>query len=189
MPIFITIVYSVILSFISNSFTFIKQAPKSLFVIIPLFLLINIFAGVFSIKSKSKKIKICFHGTSLLICFYISVITSVVCHVILGIHTIPDDYMTFVWSAVICFAVNFIVFWNGIICVYLTSTQLGIKIRFIGLICGMIPVANLVALFFIIKTIVCYFRVNKPAAYLQIPYAIWVAFAGYLNFGIWMLNM
>ena len=44
-------------------------------------------------------------------------------------------------------------------------------------------------LFFIIKTIVCYFRVNKLAAYLQIPYAIWVAFAGYLNFGIWMLNM
>jgi triacylglycerol lipase len=163
MPIFITIVYSVILSFISNSFTFIKQAPKSLFVIIPLFLLINVFAGIFSIKSKSKKIKICFHGTSLLICFYISVITSVVCHVILGINTIPDDYMTFVWSAVICFAVNFIVFWNGIICVYLTSTQLGIKIRFVGLICGMIPVANLVALFFIIKTTAkeCFFEQTK----------------------------
>mgnify|MGYP003292457699 CR=1 FL=1 len=47
----------------------------------------------------------------------------------------------------------------------------------------------LALLFFIIKTIVCYFRVNKLAAYLQIPYAIWVAFAGYLNFGIWMLNM
>ena len=47
----------------------------------------------------------------------------------------------------------------------------------------------LALLFFIIKTMVCYFRVNKLAAYLQIPYAIWVAFAGYLNFGIWMLNM
>lgn len=44
-------------------------------------------------------------------------------------------------------------------------------------------------LFFIIKTIVCYYKVNKTAAYLQIPYAVWVAFAGYLNFGIWMLNM
>ena len=44
-------------------------------------------------------------------------------------------------------------------------------------------------LFFIIKTVVCYYKVNKSAAYLQIPYAIWVAFAGYLNFGIWMLNM
>ena len=44
-------------------------------------------------------------------------------------------------------------------------------------------------LFLIIKTIVCYYRVNRIAAYLQIPYALWVAFAGYLNFGIWMLNM
>lgn len=44
-------------------------------------------------------------------------------------------------------------------------------------------------LFFIFNTIACYFKVNKIAAYLQIPYAIWVAFAGYLNFGIWMLNM
>ena len=44
-------------------------------------------------------------------------------------------------------------------------------------------------LFFIIKTIVCYQRVNKLAAYLQIPYSLWVAFAGYLNFSIWMLNM
>ncbi len=47
----------------------------------------------------------------------------------------------------------------------------------------------LALLFFIIKTIVSYYKVSKIAAYLQIPYAIWVAFAGYLNFGIWMLNM
>lgn len=44
-------------------------------------------------------------------------------------------------------------------------------------------------LFFIVKTIVCYLRVNKLAAYLQIPYVLWVVFAGYLNFSIWMLNM
>lgn len=40
----------------------------------------------------------------------------------------------------------------------------------------------------IILTIIRYFRINKTAAYLQIPYALWVTFAGYLNFGIWMLN-
>ena len=31
-------------------------------------------------------------------------------------------------------------------------------------------------------------RVDKAAAWLQIPYILWVAFAGYLNFGVWMLN-
>jgi tryptophan-rich sensory protein len=43
-------------------------------------------------------------------------------------------------------------------------------------------------LFLIIKTIAAYKKINPSAAYLQIPYAIWVAFAGYLNFGIWLLN-
>ena len=46
----------------------------------------------------------------------------------------------------------------------------------------------LLLLYLIIFTVVYYRRVNKTAAYLQIPYIIWVAFAGYLNFGIWLLN-
>ena len=46
----------------------------------------------------------------------------------------------------------------------------------------------LVLLFTIVKTIFCYRKVNPAAAYLQIPYALWVAFAGYLNAGIWLLN-
>lgn len=40
----------------------------------------------------------------------------------------------------------------------------------------------------IIGTILSYWKVDRAAAYLQIPYAVWVAFAGYLNIGIWFLN-
>ena len=40
----------------------------------------------------------------------------------------------------------------------------------------------------IIKMIIAFYKVNKLSAYLQIPYLIWVAFAGYLNFAIWLLN-
>ncbi len=43
-------------------------------------------------------------------------------------------------------------------------------------------------LYFVIRTIIEYFRVERPAAFLQIPYAIWVAFAGYLNIAIYFLN-
>ena len=42
--------------------------------------------------------------------------------------------------------------------------------------------------FLIIKTIIAYRKIKPIAAYLQIPYAVWVAFAGYLNFSIWILN-
>ena len=43
-------------------------------------------------------------------------------------------------------------------------------------------------LYLIIKTIIDYRHISPIAAYLQIPYALWVAFAGYLNFAIVLLN-
>ena len=46
----------------------------------------------------------------------------------------------------------------------------------------------LLLLYLIIKTVIEYKKINSLAAYLQIPYAIWVGFAGYLNLGIWLLN-
>ena len=40
----------------------------------------------------------------------------------------------------------------------------------------------------ILATIMKYRKVSPLAAYLQIPYLLWVTFAGYLNFGIFILN-
>ncbi|MDE7250628.1 MAG: tryptophan-rich sensory protein, partial [Lachnospiraceae bacterium] len=31
-------------------------------------------------------------------------------------------------------------------------------------------------------------QISKLAAYLLVPYLLWVSFAGYLNLGIWWLN-
>lgn len=33
-----------------------------------------------------------------------------------------------------------------------------------------------------------FYRIERKAAYLQIPYLIWLLFAAYLNFGVWLLN-
>lgn len=44
-----------------------------------------------------------------------------------------------------------ILFWLGITAVYATSVQLGIKLRIIGIICGWIPVINIIVLIVIIK--------------------------------------
>ena len=46
----------------------------------------------------------------------------------------------------------------------------------------------LLLLALIIKTICEYRKINPQAAYLQIPYALWVCFAGYLTCAIWVLN-
>lgn len=40
----------------------------------------------------------------------------------------------------------------------------------------------------ILATILLFSRINKTAAYLQIPYLLWVSFATLLNFSIWQLN-
>lgn len=40
----------------------------------------------------------------------------------------------------------------------------------------------------ILGTIIVFYRLVKPAAYLLIPYILWVTFAAILNFAIWRLN-
>ena len=46
----------------------------------------------------------------------------------------------------------------------------------------------LLLLYLIIRTIIKYYKINKTAAFLQIPYLVWVSFATYLTFAIWYLN-
>jgi len=40
----------------------------------------------------------------------------------------------------------------------------------------------------IIIMIVAFYKINKVASWLQIPYLLWVSFASVLNGSIWILN-
>ena len=40
----------------------------------------------------------------------------------------------------------------------------------------------------IIVNIFLFYRISKPAGLLLVPYLLWVTFAGYLNFAIYLLN-
>ena len=150
--IFSAFLNSLLVSIIANSSVLIRQFPKTLFGIVPIFVLVSIFAGVLILHTGGKRLLVCQHGTVLLYAFYISIIISTVYHILLAVKTLPDDYMTLVWSLLVCIGVNALIFWDGIICVYLTSSQLGLKWRIIGIVCGLIPVVNLIVLFFILKT-------------------------------------
>ena len=47
----------------------------------------------------------------------------------------------------------------------------------------------LILLFALLVRMILVFRDLDPtAAWLQLPYLLWVFFAGYLNYGVWMLN-
>lgn len=54
---------------------------------------------------------------------------------------------------------------------------------------GLAFIEILILLAFIIITTVKFYRIDKCAGYLMIPYIIWVAYATLLNYSIWLLNM
>ncbi len=136
----------------ANGYPLISRIPSLIPLFIVIILLINIFAGAVCPKASRLKTRILHHGNVLLRLFVHSLVPSILLHLAYLIIIPYEEWLTVLWSALFCIAVEAIIFWNGIICVYLTSFQLGIKQRVIGIICGMIPIANLIALAGIIKT-------------------------------------
>ena len=63
-----------------------------------------------------------------------------------------------------------------------TPIFFGLKLRLFALIWIILLVGV------IIYMIICFYKVNKKAAYLLIPYLVWCVFATYLNLTIYLLN-
>ncbi|MBQ2965348.1 MAG: tryptophan-rich sensory protein [Clostridia bacterium] len=81
--------------------------------------------------------------------------------------------------------------WNNTLTVY--AVQLAVNflwsIIFFNIRALLIAFLWLILLWvLIIIMIKGFYKYDKPAAYLQIPYLLWVTFAGYLNIGIYWLN-
>jgi len=63
------------------------------------------------------------------------------------------------------------------------------SIIFFGLHSPGWALVDIIALWFaIVWTMVVFYKISKPAAYLLVPYILWVSFVSYLNYSIWMLN-
>ena len=138
--------YVFLMAFVACSFPLVQRAPLLLLLLLPLFLAINAVTGFFDRGIYNKRLRICYHGASLLGIFLGSLLLSIPAHVGLGFYYLPGDWRGFLFSALYCFLLHFLLFWNGILCVYLTSAQLGIRRRVLGAIAGWIPVLNLFAL-------------------------------------------
>lgn len=117
------------------------------------------FFPVFSIrKTSTVRNKILDDGTSLLQIFLATTIIEILCCIIALFTAIPEhvepgySYLL-VWVRYLLPAllVELILFWNGIIRVYVTSVQLGIKWRVLGAVCGWIPFVQIYALCKIIR--------------------------------------
>ena len=140
------ILLSLILIFVANGYLLIRLYSKALFFVIPLFVLILLLSFRSRLKTSRPRLIFCHFGGNLLEIFALSLLPSIIYHVFLLVRYLREDVLLVVWSAVVCVCVSAVVFWIGIISVYCASIQLGIKWRLIGVLCGMIPVANLIVL-------------------------------------------
>ena len=144
-------IYFALISILLNSYILIRRSPYFLALIIPLFVLLNIIPGIGPKGTKKLRIKLCNHGTLMLTIFAVSLIPSLMWHAVLAFRMLPELYLDLIFSALFCILTSALLFWNGIICVYCTSVQMGIKWRIIGALCGMIPILNVIVLAKIIR--------------------------------------
>lgn len=119
---------------------------------------INFFPTLSIRKISTTRNKILEDGIALLQIFLSTTVVEIVSCIAVLLTSIPDSIdpefsypMVWVRHLLLVLLLELILFWNGIIRVYLTSVQLGIKWRVIGIICGWIPVAQLYALYKIIR--------------------------------------
>ena len=112
------------------------------------YIVINIAPGRY--KTRSGRYRILNGGSDLLIVFLLCATSDVAIFIFILIKV---DFA--LWQYILCavFAVItcVFVFWNGIIRVYVTSTQLRNRYRVLGAIFGMFPVINIVFLMIIIR--------------------------------------
>lgn len=134
-----------------NSFLIVCDMPYLLILVIPLFILLNFLPTVRVGKTKKLRLRLCRHGTAVLFVFAMSVVVSLSVHAVLAFYLLPCAYLDLLFSALYCILFSALFFWNGIICVYISSAQMGIKWRVIGALCGMIPILNLIVLAKIIR--------------------------------------
>lgn len=137
--------------FVANCYLVVRDNLYLLIPVIVTFILVNFYPGQILVNTNDKKLKRCYCGMILLVVFLVSVIASAIYGIVLIKNNV--EVSLFVLSIAVTVITEAFIFWNGILRVYFSSRQLGVKLRVLGLICGMIPVINLAVLTLIIKKV------------------------------------
>ena len=103
-----------------------------------------------------RNIRICDIGTKILEFFLVTSTALVISVIWFGPISHTWNFLAnpvgWLAAGIAIFLIEFVLFWIGIILVYTSSVQLGVKKRIIGALCGWIPFVNLFMLTEIIRT-------------------------------------
>lgn len=97
-------------------------------------------------KITSRRLRFCYSGCELLRIFLISMLISAVYILAMIPIVFKENKLLWLLNLLCVFLAEAVVFWNGIIRLYISSVQIGIKWRVIGIMCGFIPIVNLIVL-------------------------------------------
>ncbi|MBQ3928769.1 MAG: triacylglycerol lipase [Clostridia bacterium] len=107
-------------------------------------MLINVFPS--TVHRPSVRLRILSDGTDLLCAFLVNLFLLSVYGIMIAPLLFGWFTFSFWMNVLVSFLTELIVFWNGIIRVYCAANMIGMKWRVLGLICGMIPLANIFVL-------------------------------------------
>ena len=144
---------TVLIFIAANTYLLTAYCPLPKPLIILFFLAANALPLVSFRRYPNFRLRICNHGVACLKIFLLSTIGSVALQLYALCSSLYLNWMKALISILLCILVEALIFWNGILSVYLTSVQLGIKLRVLGAVFGMIPPVNLYFLGRIIHTV------------------------------------
>ncbi len=127
--------------------------PEALAVLVPLLLLLNIVPNIPAERFLTRKLRALRRGTACLWLFTFSLVPSVTVQTVLAFRLLPHEWGRWLLSVLVCTLILAVVFWNGMISVYLCSVQLGIYRRAVGLLLGLVPILNFIQLVKILRTV------------------------------------
>ena len=104
-----------------------------------------------NLKDQRNKYLLLRAGNIILWIFVITTAVAIWHYVPVLYHAIRDRNASHLWEILLVAGAEFLIFWVGIIIVYTTSRQLGFKTRLLGIMLGMVPLANLTMLILILR--------------------------------------
>ncbi len=126
-------------------------------ILAPMFMLAHLFSFLLPLYTTGKKLKIrirmCNYGVKLLVIFCATTPFAIIANLIIFLNNPIEVWWHIILSGTLAFLIEACAFWVGITLVYSNSVQLGIKLRVLGAIFGLVPIVNLVFLFKIILTV------------------------------------
>lgn len=147
----IRIAFSLIIAITANFYSLGIHSTALIWLWALLFAAINVCPSVSGRRMRTKKLRNSANGCELLLLFLLSTAFSLLYSVLgwtgcLDAGSLAANPRLWLLNTLYVFIIEAIVFWNGMLRIYVSSSQLNIKWRVIGALCGFIPVVNLIVL-------------------------------------------